>query len=390
VKRTGLPLIAWILTGLLGLSAALLSMGQQDSETNPDSSSYSPSGLSAFRQVLMDAGYQVVINRQERPKLQPNDVAIAFERKTKPKDQSIALTEVKSEEKMFQSYFQNLIEVGHKGILFKIDKDYYTASKQATAGPPAVVKDAIKGTEYHVSQSSDLDQLNYNSDDGNLTLLTTPTSAFARIQQKKNGQLIVVRDGIGVTNRFIDKADNARCFVSLVAAMAPPRSRIVLLEASFGNVRKPSLMEAIGPWANAAWQQLLFLGLVIAYTLSRRFGIGEETRPVQRGSRELVDALGDTLGRARANQATLAALAKTADNDIRLALKLPRDATRAERDRHLPATLQSALAHLDAAATMERIPEDQALILVKRAQTELREFLGPTKRAPSRLAKMKR
>ena len=394
MKRSGLPIIAWILLGLLGISAFVISLGQQDSDTSPEASSYSPSGLSAFRQILIQAGYQVIVTQAARPKLQTGDVAIAFERHSKDFLGDDETASSKSPEANFQDYFWSNISSGNKGILFQVDKDFMTASKSAFENPPLLPKDLSRGDVYRVSRSFAIDEEMPEPTNaapmGSLTLWKDGKIPFARVYKQEKGSVLVVRDGIGITNRFIDKQDNARAFASLVSLFAPPHARIVLMEASFGNVQHLSLMEAIGPWANAAWQQLIFLGIVVLYTLGQRFGLGEEKRYAQRGSRELVDALGDTLRRAGASQAALVSASTLADYEIRLVLKLPRDASRAERDRHLPSSLQNALARLDTAKQMDYVPQDQALYLIQRTQAELDEFLGARRSSLRHLAKLKR
>lgn len=391
LKRSGLPSIAWVLVGLLGVAALLLTLGQQDTETNPEVSSFSPSGISAFSELLKQNGVSVVVDQQPKPRLMPNDILVAFARKS-PDEISLAANQ--NPEAEFRNYFWKQIQDGHSGILLNVDKDFSGGSKKVVEREPLLVNDSATGESFKVSTSladqaeiDDPDELESMVD---VTLWTNSNLAFLKAYRFKQGTALVVKDGIGITNRFIDKNDNARAFTSLISILHKPGSRVVFAEASFGNVHERGLLETIGPWANAAWQQLLFLGVVVVFTLGRRFGLPEETRTVQRGSRELLDAVGDTFHRAKSTQIALETAWLRADIELRLVLKLPKDASRDERDRLLPDTLQNALRRLEAAKQMDRVASDQALILIQKAQLEMDAFLGTRRSNSRRLAKLKK
>jgi len=390
LKRTGLPPIAWALAGLLGIAAFLLSLGQQDVNSNPEAHSYSPSGISAFCELLRRHGLQVVVDQQTRPRLGPNDIAVAFE--MQPVD--IAKTVgVSTPEGDFRDYFWKHISDGGTGILLPMQRDFFSASQIATDSSPLSISDSTTGETFKMSSSesevSDFTEPDISDTNSSITLWASNRQAFLRAYRVNKGTALVIKDGIGITNRFIDKNDNAKAFSALFSVLAKPGKRIVFTEASFGNVHERGLLETVGPWANAAWQQLIFLGLVVVFTLGRRFGISDEPRNVQRGSRELMDALADTFRRARSTQAALETSWVRADADLRLILKLPKDATRSERDKLIPVDLQNALARLEAAKQMPFVPTDQALDLIKRAEYELDAFLGPHRTNHRRLAKLK-
>ncbi|MDR3687859.1 MAG: hypothetical protein P4L46_00670 [Fimbriimonas sp.] len=388
MRRSGLPPIAWALAGLLCLAALLMSLGRQDYDASPEATSYSPSGVSAFCELLRRNGISVTIDRASRPRLGPNDIAVAFERR--PVNTMDYLSSQPEDE--FRAFFWKFIENGGEGLILPIQRDYYSASRTALAAPAKSVEDPTTGQQFKVSSSvsSDSDEEESVDDTASrMTLWHSADAAFLSAYKLSKGTALVAADGIGITNRFIDRYDNAKAFSSIFSILAKKGKRFVFTEASFGNVKDPGLLEWIGPWASAAWAQLVFLGVVVVFTLGIRFGLPEETRRIQRGSREMLDALADTFMRSRSTQAALTTAWDRADAELRTQLKLPRDASRSERDKLLPSNLQNALARLEIAKQQSYVPEEYALSLIRRAQSEMDSFLGHRRTRLRGLAKLK-
>jgi len=390
MNKSGMPIIAWALAGLLAIAAGLITLGQQDNQANPEVQSFGPSGVSAFAELLRKTGVEVAVNQQSKPKLGKNDIAVAFTI-TSPSDNVFGAMGERKEDR-FDSYFWEYIKSGGSGIVIPLGKDYLEASRSTQNSPFTVVHDLATGESFKVttggqigastSEPSDVDAVQ-------MELWNDGSEPFVRAYRLGKGTALMVRDGIGVTNRFIDKQDNAKAFSSLLAILGKSHKRVVFTEASFGNVHDLGLLETIGPWANAAWQQLIVFGLVVVFTLGRRFGLPEERRMAQRGSRELLDAVADTYKRAGSAQTALATASASADLDLRHVLKLPKDASRSERDRLIPVSLQNALAKLQVASEYPRVSEDHALELIVKAQAELDEFIGPNRAKLRSLAKLR-
>jgi hypothetical protein len=198
-----------------------------------------------------------------------------------------------------------------------------------------------------------------------------------RAFQVGKGRILVANDGDFVTNRFIDRADDARAALAMVAMVAPPGAHLIFTEAAFGHVVPPSLMETIGPWAYAGWQQLLFLGVVVVYTLGKRFGIPDEVRPPQRGSRELLDAISDTYMRGRHTQAAMQSALDRTEVQLRSALRVPRGASFTDLARRLPDDLAEALRALRSACQPEvETRPDEALQLILAVRTRADAYIG--------------
>ena len=385
-------MVSWVLAGLLAIAAGLITLGQQDQTAKPEVQSFSPSGVSAFAELLRKNGVDVAINQQSKPKLGSNDIAVAFKiinGNTQP-----VFTDSKSKEELFEDHFWEFVIQGGTGVILPLQEDFLEASRSSQQSAFTPVTDIATGKVFNISSAGIQGAVafqppNTSTKTDSIELWNGGSESFLRAYRYGTGTALIARDGIGVTNRFIDKNDNAKAFSSMLAMLGKSHKRIVFTEASFGNIHDMGLLETIGPWANAAWQQLIVLGLVVVFTLGKRFGIAEEQRPVQRGSRELLDAVADTYSRARSTQAALATASLNADNDLRLVLKLPKDATRSERDKYIPVELQNSLARLHVASEYPTVTPDQALDLIVKAQTELENFIGPNRAKMRSLAKLK-
>lgn len=364
--KTALPIIGWCLLGMLVIAAGLLSAGRKELVAYPAADSYSPSGTAALFSLLSARGYRVSIDRSPRPDVGPGDVAVAFTLSSMEPE----IEDENASEDQVREQLLNDAKHGATVFWLPLERDFATASQAADNAQTYLRGDDEDRT---VSQSEDL-----SSDTDKtppIAVLWDRDSYFVAARKTGLGRNIEYADGIGLTNRFLDKAENAQVFMEILRSVAGPHARIVFTEASFGNVRDPGLLATIGPWAEAAWFQLVFLFLVIVYSLNRRFGLPEVYRPTQKGARELLDAVTDTYARAKAGSAALQAASAEADHRLRSALKLPRDAGPGELYRLLPEPVVDALTKVRAAAEMHTKPKE-AHGLIVRLETELDAFLG--------------
>ncbi|HSI72103.1 MAG TPA: hypothetical protein VK934_02915 [Fimbriimonas sp.] len=389
----GLPRIAWVGLAILAIAGMMLSLGRRETSALPAADSFAPSGASAFFEMLKRQGYAVEISRDVRPKLKPNDLVVAFEL-LRPKsfwaDVSAEDPEIETPTEFDKTFNKVLLEHfknGGRAIFLPLQEDYLAASRTAVRSSPLQAVAATGGEPLTTNlvlpvnlQNPLLTELTQSSKHRPVTVWSGPNllNLVEGVRIEK-GVAFVPINGIIATNRFIDRVDNAQLLSQLVHTMAPKGSRIVFTEASFDNIDQKGLLEAIGGWLDAAWQQLLLLGLVIVYTLGKRLGFAEETRGKQRGSRELVDALADTMGRARASHLAMEVTLNRADAELRMALRLPRETSKEKRNDLLPPDLQTALRRLEAAALDKETSEKDALRLIKNVDAAMSAFLGARK-----------
>jgi len=361
--------VAWVLLGLLAVSAFVISTGNRSAQVSPTVSSYAPSGTSALADFLRMRGYQVVVDGHAKPKLQKGDVAIAFQFMT---EENSVFGQSDSESTALQDT-ENSIEGQLKGggLVFwlPIGRDFEAASGGAQYSAAYTRIDGKSRTLSGDSSKIDADS------DSSVNLLSDKDNAFITGDRLgDHGYAVTYSDGIGLTNRFLDKANNAQTFAELLKTYAPDSHRIVFTEATFGKVTTVGFLETLGPWAEGSWYQFLFVLGVIVFTWNQRFGLPIRRRKVQAGGRELVDALTDTMVRAKATSMSLDSAYNRADARIRKVVKLPRDASEGERDRTLPENILQRLKEVKVASTMDKVRPREALTLVVKLEAAVNEF----------------
>lgn len=383
--KRGMPVVVWILLGLLGLSAFMLSLGQRDLYANPSSISFAPSGASVLTQLLRDRGHQIDIDRRPRPNLSKDDVALAFA------DYNPMITgETDSLETIGKS-LRHHAEEGGSVVLIEIPKNFQDLSRQILSNPLAEVHDLGKRRSYKLTvdlaPAAEVRIPVTDATDPSVVLWDAGESEYVRGYRVGKGNVLVVSGAIGFTNRFIDRGDNAATSISIIELLAKkkPGSRVVFTEASFGNVRAPGLLDVIGAWAVASWYQFIFLGVVVVFTLGRRFGYAEIDPTKQRGTRELLDAISDTYLRGRHAQVALRIVLARVESELRASLRLGRDFEISARDERLSPELRKAMAEAYAALTYEKLRADDALPIVKKLLKAKGEFVQQ-RRGISRLA----
>ena len=146
----------------------------------------------------------------------------------------------------------------------------------------------------------------------------------------EDGAVVTVADGIGMTNRFLGKNDNAKFYLYLVRQMAGDSKRVVFVEAGIGNFDATTVYTMLGSWSSAAKLQALLLLAVIIFTFGVRFGLPDRRKRVQRGSRELVEAVATVMMRGRKSGTALRLLLQEVDERIRQATGTPATADRLE------------------------------------------------------------
>lgn len=355
--RSILVTLGWPLLGLLAVAGMMMALGKRDVKSFPDSTSTGPSGTAVFAEMLRDLGYNVRVDRRPSPRLEKNDVAVAF---VVAKQQLWKEYEEEETPNKFPARFRSFIESGGKGLVLFLPENFQAASREVMRSPETRIKRPVDGKSLQITSAYSIheDLSDLVPDYGNLATSaeawTSAKGTNALVSTNGKGVQMVLDDGICATNRFIAKADNAVYLATAIRSIAPKGSNIVFTEASFGNARNPSVTSLMGQWASVAWYQLLFCVGVIALSLGRRFGVPEVEFRKQRGSRELVDAVAMTYRRSKSGKVALQAALNDCDARIRDHWRMPKDASRSERDRYLPEPLYIAW---NVAETAVRGPE---------------------------------
>ena len=372
--------MAIALVGILIVSTALVALGSRESRAFPSADSYLPSGSSAFAELLRQSHYKVVIDHNSTPKTEPGDLVVAFDI-TAPAAESIISSEADTEQvDTTRQAISTFVEGGGKVLSLPVQPDFAEQSRYLYDGSKEVVSKS--DTKARVSWDEAPSRASYLGlgDEGNAgQLWYTATSAdrqavvktpFVSLISVGKGQEASFANGIIATNRFIDRQQNALVLMDTIAKLAP--RRIVFAEATFGNIHDPSLLETIGPWALAAWFQLVFLGAVIIYTLGKPFGLPDPERRQERGARDLMDAMADTLRRGRMSKLALKTVFEDTNRFLRKMYRDRRDPDRLDLPANTVGDLQRSLNKLEAAAEIGA-PEDIAANMIQDVERLVRE-----------------
>ncbi len=369
--RSPLLTLAYVLAGILVICGLLLTFARTAGRTEPSIGSYGPSGLRLLAELLREKGYQLEVTRDPTPRLDPKrDVAISIEVREVNPLQSFG-------EMRRQPLAEQLEAFADKGGRFlqsQINADFQQVTRAAAS---RVLKSPYGAGQLtvHTEFAGNFPPAWALEEPRGTHLFLTETGAWSSVSPLGSGLACYVADFGGATNRFIDQADNAAAYLATIASIAPKGSRLVFLEAAWGNASDPGLFESIGDWAAAGWSQLLVLCLVVAYSLGKPFGIPEARRAKQMGQRELVDAYAGVLRRAGATHVALQAVANDADRRLRRALKMDAGLERAERDKRLPNELNQLLVRVDMAIE-SMAPPDIAMGLADQLDRLVSDFCG--------------
>jgi hypothetical protein len=363
--------IAWLLLGLLAVSAVLISIGKREEVTDPRVDSYGPSGLSAFADLLRANGYRVSIDGSSVPQLGKDDVVIA------------ALNEKDPEafESSSNSVFGRITDFAKKGghVILLPMEPYFSQASPSVKSTTAL--HVATGASYPLSVRDDLNSQsarNLLSDMPAATLWRDSGASEAEIAaliKLDKGLVLAAGDGYMAVNRFIDKDSNADALMNMVQTVAPKGSRLVFTEATYTQ-EDPGLIEMLGPGAAGAWYQILFfLFPVIIFTLGKRFGLPEEVRTSQAGQRELVNAIADSYRRARSTRTACRSTYDRADTEVRKVLRLSSDAPASERDLNIPPALALEFKRVFE-GSIDTLPAKEAFERCRQLQRQVKLFLG--------------
>ncbi len=374
IRKRGLPSIVWILLGLLAVSALVMALGNHDLDTNPSTAYYGPSGSAALRELLDREGIPTKVDLRSQPELGAHDIVVCFVIPQNRTDES-------SDEDKIEKAIDDHLKSGGRVVGFGIPSNFAGASKSALKLGETRVENSMFGTKYKLLGAQPIEDtwLSDYIDDENTVAVglwsTLDKKQCVWLTQVGKGKLMYTDFGLVATNRYLDRSDNAAFVDSLIQSLYRPGDRVVFTEASFGNAVNPGLLETIGAWALAAWRQLLLIFAVIVYSLGKRFGFPSETRSVQRGDRDLVDAIGRTMLRGKNTNAALASAHHRLDRRLRQDLRLPADASEGELYRLIPENVRKDLHDVDVAQYQDDVRPKQALQLIQKAEASVDVFL---------------
>lgn len=368
--------LAIAFVGILVVSAAQILVGTQESTTRPWMRNYAPSGTAALAELLARNGYSTEANRSTHPVFGPRDLVVVFWPQSAV---SIARNSVRDDSTVDDpetAYERTIFAHAKRGgavVVFPIESDFAKASLRIPAegttvdrfGSTRKMRVTTSGIALESHPNATREDLRTLHQSASLPLYSKPNSvAFVTLAKVGKGAIATFEDGLLATNRFLDRNDNAAVLRDVFQTLQPG-GKVVFADASSGDAVNPSFVELVGPWAVGAWYQLIFVFIVIVYSLGRRFGMARSPRPPQRGQRELLDAIADSYSRSRATGLAVSLIAADVEQEARRALKIARGATVRPDHPGVPAGFSETLDQAHFAST-GRPGESDAVALVAR------------------------
>ncbi|MHB8635966.1 MAG: hypothetical protein ACYC96_05785 [Fimbriimonadaceae bacterium] len=394
--KTGASLVrfAWIMLALLAIGSIAFELNSPQTKEQPFAASFDPSGTAAFAELLRQEGYQVQIATLV-PVIVPRDtLAIAFVERddvglpleAPPSAEPIAAKKPTSRAPGGDGdTFAQLPQVAPPAI--RVVVSHLRASGNALilgfdSSVDLKVDHEIKvtvtdlsGKAYAVTlpPGSAVDSSNLLNADASLPAWLCGGQAFANLDQVGKGRVAIVGQGEVAMNSYIDRTDNARLLLDQIHLLAPAGSKVEIIDGSVSGATG-GLIDLLGPWAHGVQLQVILIGVVIVFSLGKRFGLADETVRVQRGARDLLDGIADTYNRGNAAKAALQAVLQEGDRAARRQLKLAVDAPLRKRNELLPSAVSQALTACEHAMMQDPTPA-AVLALSRQLETELELFL---------------
>lgn len=323
------PQIVIGLGALLGFCALLLLFGKSETEAWPSSFHTGPSGLAALERLLQKDGYKTTANRSPLLPTNSNDLIIApiitdraktfmsiiSREETRPIDRALARHVAKGGRLIqvqvpldFNRGSRDLVSMVVEGRNSEFDID----STFPSSNTPEMLTDVtLPGSSRPILPSEPMPLYVLADSEGN------DSQAVARIQTLGEGTAVSLDSGLMAINRHLGDKENADLVMDIVRRLAPPGTRIVFAEATFGNATEGGLGGALGSWFSAARNQTIILLLTVCVTLGIRFGRRRPVKYSVKGARDMVDALATQLASTNDRVFVLKCLAKQVETEMK-------------------------------------------------------------------------
>lgn len=369
------PRTIWAMLGLLVVAGFVLSLGQSEVNSNPDSLSYGPSGTRALNELLRASGFRVT-SAQTGPKaFTEKQTLIVYEVTSENWSGDLSSLGYADEHPAVESH----IGAGGNVLIVHMRQSFDRMSRSASSGATSRVAYSSKVSEstwtVHYATSPSEWQFETGFGPGAAPLFLIGSGPFVTVESRQQGRIFWVADGISSTNRFLYLADNAGFWLYLIEAVSGDARDVVFLDSALRPEEPPGVLSLFGDWARYAWWQLVLLFVVIVYTLGKPFGLPEPPLVREGGRRELVDAVATLYKRSQATDVALREVVKNADHLVRKRLNISIDAPPHLRNDSIPEPLAEAFRVAENAAAA-KTPPDVARNVANRLLGETEAFLG--------------
>ncbi len=363
MKKSGIPTYAWALLGFLVIASVLLLAGRADPKSRPSITNYGPSGLAGWAELLRRDGYKVSMTRTTKPVWKEGQIPFLVQ--TQPEEflEQMNTDRLDAMQELQATITSHLIS-GGRSIRTSMTGDFDELTKNSRESSVY----SPQGTEKRIVSSD-----SYVYEAGYALWSDKDTGKASVMLTEGQGYVLELMGATPLTNRFLASDDNAEVFLDSVRAVAPKGSEIVFVETFILGPDEESLLESWGPWALAARNQVIFLAIVIIYSLGKKFGAPVYDRQKVRSSRELVDAVSDIFRRSKKDGFALELLYDDSMERLRIALKKPIGTKRKDILDALPEELREICLNVGA-ASVSKISKKEALALGNRLLAQVEQF----------------
>lgn len=285
MKRINFIQLCWILAGLLALSGTILTTSQRQETATPSINSLSPSGASAFADLLKRQGYRIDQTNSVNPRFASTDLVVAV---SLYGDFELGNERERSIHDGVRSAINEYLHSGGRVLSLQLlrNLDSWSPRTERFAAPPGW-DGPVNVTIGAESQQSPFRSYGSRYQIGG----SGPSPAFAEIFKEGSG-VAVSADGYMATNEYLSQADNAQTLMRLVRTLAPAGSRVLFVDSTWDEAHVPGLLERFGDWVLAGYFQALLVIAVVFFSFGRTFGIRRSERLTQQGGKEFVGAVG--------------------------------------------------------------------------------------------------
>lgn len=304
---------------------------------------YGGSGTAAFAELLRKQGYKVLIPGKDKI----------------PNERAMIVTVEESGRQRFKSYLESLSKKDNLKMIALDFPDQKPEEKSVRAVSYVNQESLGEIFPYEFNTMEYVAGLFQKSQPYPIISTNGDTKSIVEISQQPHLSLIQVNNAYWVTNEHIDQVDNASIISGVVKA-AIPKSMPIVFTSGFDEPE--GVTEKMGPFFVGAFNQIKVLILVILISLSFRFGLAPESRAIQRGGKELVDALATLTSRKGQNQWALRAILDRVLNALEKRHRVNRTEIAKNPSKYLPAD-QSELIQKAKNALVEDVDDREALQL---------------------------
>lgn len=333
-----------------------------------------PAGTHAFIRLLREEGYEVVVNNLDEPAIGESDIALVLSSESTPKISRILAEHVAKGGKAIAGSF-------HLGF-FEPDEEPSNKFKARSITGEQMDLEAF-GSKVHFNESNikvafwDVKEKRVEYEEPILVELWSqegdPTPLVNLIKQEK-GRILYFSDATLMSNRFLNKAQNAEFVMRNIKAFAP-NGRIFVVDAASGYSFTPGYLDTVGLWFKFGMWQLGIAFLILIWRNNKRFGLPEQELKEQVGQRQFVDAVATFWRRGKRTEMAMQALKNEAIRELCEGLKLPMDTDKETLYSNLTPELIELLNQAEILSTDRKSKQRDCLDIARKLDKAIKDFL---------------